>query len=58
MIIETSDNRFYQVTEPRDPKIAHLYNGFRVKKVREKWVEAKDARLTYIRKAGCRVVKA
>jgi hypothetical protein len=58
MIIETSDNRFYCVTEPKDADLAHLYHGFRVKKVRGKWVEAAKAQLTYIRKAATRIVEA
>ena len=58
MIIETSDNRFYRVTEPTDPDVAHLWHGFRVKKVRGQWVEAAKAQLTYVRKAATRVVEA
>lgn len=56
MIIETSDNRLYQVTECREPELAHLYHGFRVKLVHGKYVEAAKAQLTYIRKAATRVV--
>lgn len=58
MVIETSDNRFYRVTDCKEPEYAHLWHGFRVKKVRGKWVEAAKAQLTYIRKAATRIVEA
>lgn len=49
MIIETSDNHFYRVTEPKEPEIAHLYHGFRVVKKGGKFVEAPKAQLTSAR---------
>lgn len=36
MIIETSDNRFYRVTETGRPGLDHCWDGVRVKKVRVK----------------------
>lgn len=65
MIVETSDNRFYRVTETGDPNLAHVWYGIPVRKVKGEWVltaaatrkpQGKAAIL--VRKAATRVVEA
>ena len=58
MIIETSDNRFYRVTESIQPELAHLWFGVPVKKVRGEWTDKKRARPQMVRKAASRLVEA
>lgn len=59
MIIETSDNRFYRVTETGNPATAHLWNAMRVKKDRKtgEWVRAGKWSLELVRKAATRIVE-
>jgi hypothetical protein len=61
MIIETSDNRFFKVTDCADADMAHLFHGIELKRVKGTWVE-KTSRSgrhnwTYIRRAATRVVE-
>jgi DNA-binding PadR family transcriptional regulator len=65
MIIETSDNRFYRVTETGQKDLDHVWFGIPVKKVSGQWVltaaaikkpQGKSAQL--VRKAASRVVEA
>ena len=64
VIIETSDNRFYQVIEPTDPDLSHCWFGVEVKRSKGpiKWLQtAKAARMNraeLVRKAATRVVEA
>jgi hypothetical protein len=58
MIIETSDNRFYRVTENTDPALSHVWNGVEVKKARGGFVDKKNARETLVRKAASKVIAA
>ena len=62
MIIETSDNRFYRVTELADADMAHLWHGTELKRVKgalvEKTTRAGKQINTYVRKAASRVVEA
>ena len=44
MIIQTSDNRFYRVTENTDPDLSHVWNGVEVKRARGVFVDKKNAR--------------
>lgn len=62
MIIETSDNRFYRVTETDIPALDHCWNGQRVKKVNGAWeltarAARKPERQELIRKAATRIVE-
>lgn len=60
MIIETSDNRFYRVTETGNPDLAHVWNGARVKRDRKtgEWVRTGKWSVELVRKAATRVVEA
>lgn len=67
MIIETSDNRFYLVTEVLAPGYEHCWNGYPVKRMirRHKWVLTASGKRAYdanrpqlIRKDATRVVEA
>jgi len=58
MIIETSDNRFYRVTDHIDADLAHLWFGVAVKKVKGEWVNKAKARVEMVRKAASTVVEA
>lgn len=56
MIIETSANQFYRVTEHPDANLSHVYCGVAVKKVRGVWVNRANAREQLVRKAATRFV--
>lgn len=62
MIIETSDNRFYRVTETTMPTLSHCWYGVEVKRIGGQWVEkskaTKKSRVHLVRKAATRVVEA
>lgn len=62
MIIETSSNRFYRVTETGIPTLAHCWYGIEVKRTADGWVEkskaTKRSRAELVRKAATRVVEA
>jgi hypothetical protein len=58
MIIETSDNRFYQVQELNDADLSHVWTGFQVKRTKGAWVAKAKARVELVRKAASRVVEA
>lgn len=56
MIIETSANRLYFVVEPADEHLSHCWNGLRVKRAKDGYVVAKNAKPELVRKAGCHTV--
>lgn len=58
MIIETSANQLFRVTETGDAELAHVWNGVEVKKVRGAWIDKKSARPQLVRKEATRVVEA
>lgn len=61
MIIETSSNRFYDVTEISEPGFDHVWSGIEMKRHKStgKWLVKKvTARPVLVRKAACRVVEA
>lgn len=58
MIIETTDNRFFRVTEIENENLDHLWWGVPVKKVRGVWVDRANGRRQTVRKAGSRVVES
>lgn len=60
MIIETSDNRFYEVFESGNPDLAHCWKGEQVKHDRKtgEWKYTKHRRTELVRKAATRVVEA
>lgn len=59
MIIETSDNRFYRVSDTGDANLAHVWNGVEMKIVSGRkgtFAPKKNARTELVRKAGSRVL--
>lgn len=60
MIIETSDNRFYRVTETGKPDLEHVWYGARVKKDKKtgEWVRTGKWSIELVRKTATRVVEA
>jgi hypothetical protein len=65
MIIETSANQFYRVTEfTHLPGLDHCWSGIRIKKVKGEWVviaqtlPSGSIRKDTVRKVGCRIVEA
>lgn len=58
MIIETSANQFFRVTDHDAPELAHVYCGVAVKKVRGVWVNKASARECLVRKEGTKIVEA
>jgi hypothetical protein len=58
MIIETSDNRFYRVTETGQKDLDHVWFGYPVKHTKHGWTHKANARKELVRKAATRVVEA
>jgi hypothetical protein len=62
MIIETSANKFYRVTETGQPDLDHCWYGLEVKRVRGMFIlTAKAMRASgaeLVRKAATRIVEA
>jgi hypothetical protein len=61
MIIETSANKFYSVTETSEPDLSHVWYGLPVKRVSNLWVLKSSARREHpeiVRKAATRIVEA
>jgi len=57
MIIETSANQFFRVTETNSPELSHCWLGVAVKKSRGVWVNKANAREILVRKEATRVVE-
>jgi hypothetical protein len=55
-IIETSDNRFFRVTDAAG--LDHVWNGIEVKRSKGAWVPKAKAREQIVRKAASRIVEA
>ena len=56
MIIETSANALYFVTDTNSADLAHVWNGLRVKRANGGFVVVKNARKELVRKAGSRQI--
>lgn len=56
MIIETSSNQFFRVTDAAD--IDHAWIGIEVKCVKGNWETKSNARQILVRKTGSRIVEA
>lgn len=60
MIIETSANQLYSVTESTNPDLSHIFLGKPVKRVKNGFAlttAAKKAKgVSLVRKLGCRVI--
>jgi hypothetical protein len=57
IIIETSANQFFSVTDHDSADLAHVYLGMAVKKVHGVWVKKANARETLVRKEGTKIVE-
>lgn len=57
MIIRTSANQLFRVTETGDAALAHVWRGIEVKAVRGAYEAKKNARNILVRKAGSVVVE-
>lgn len=59
MIIETSCNKLYDVSEHSDPMLAHCWYGVEVKRAKGGTFAPKaKARITLVRKAATRILEA
>lgn len=58
MIIETTDNRYFQVRETDCPELAHVWFGIPVKRAKGVFIPRVKARETLVRKEGSRIVVA
>lgn len=60
MIIEISDNRFYEVFENVSPELQHCWKGEEIKRDRKTggWKYTKARRFELVRKAASRIVEA
>ena len=56
MIIETSCNRLFLVTENTHPNLAHVWTGLAVKRVKGGFALRAKAKPLLIRKAGCQII--
>jgi hypothetical protein len=56
VIIETTDNRFFNVRETGDANLAHVWIGIEVKRVRGAYEPKAKARPTLVRKEASRIV--
>lgn len=56
-IIETSDNRFYQVKDATASGCEHLFLGVQVKRAKGEWIAKRGARTELVRKAATRIVE-
>ena len=56
MIIETSDNCLYFVVNFADASLAHVWDGLRVKRVKDGFVVVKNPKKELVRKAGSREI--
>lgn len=58
MIVETSANQLFAVTETGDRDLAHVWSGIRVRraKIRGTYERRPDAKPELVRKAGCKIV--
>ena len=60
MIIETSANQLYSVTESTNPDLAHVYLGKPVKRVKNGFALTADAKkqnkVSLLRKLGCKII--
>lgn len=57
MIVETSANQFYSVSDANDANLAHVWYGQRVKRSGGAFVPVAKLRTELVRKAGCRIVQ-
>ena len=57
MIIETTTNEFFAVTETGDANLNHVWYGQRVKKTKDGYLPVKKIRQELVRKSGCKIVK-
>lgn len=59
MIIETSDNRFYRVSDTANPDLAHCWYGARVRRDKKtgEWVRTGSWTVELVRKAATRIVE-
>lgn len=65
MIIETTDNRFFDVWETRAAGLDHVWYGYEMKRIKDGFIltarglkEAKRCRPQLVRKEASRVVEA
>jgi hypothetical protein len=60
MIIETSANQLYSVTESTNPNMAHVYMGKPIKRVGTGYALTADAKrqskVSLVRKLGCKII--
>lgn len=60
MIIETSANQLYSVTESTDPNLSHVYLGKPIKRVKNGFALTADAKkqnkVSLVRKLGCKIL--
>ena len=57
MIIETSANQIYRVTETGNPNLAHVWFGIAVKRVKGEWVPKAKARQELVRKEASQIIE-
>jgi hypothetical protein len=54
-VIQTLDGFFYRVSETGSADLAHVWNGVRVMRKFDEWVDRKNARVELVRKVGAKV---
>ncbi len=56
-VVETSDNRFFRVTDA-GADLDHVWIGLEVKRIKDGWAPKSKAREQLVRKAASRLVEA
>lgn len=56
MLVETTWNEVYDVSETGRFDLAHVWYGIAQKRVKGGYAPKKSAKITLVRKAGCRVI--
>ena len=56
MIIETSDNRLFLVTENKAPELSHVWLGLAVKRIKGGFTLRAKAKPLLVRKAGSQII--
>lgn len=54
--VKDTAGRIFFVKETDDENLAHVWEGFEVKRLGEGYVSKKNARVVLVRKAGCKVL--
>lgn len=58
MIIETTANQYFEVTETGDSNLSHVWYGQQVKRTKNGFIPVKKIRMELVRKLGTKLIQA